>query len=574
MGRVFAYLRPMMWRIIIGLSLKFTGTIMDLLLPWVLAHIVDVVIPRGEIQPVLLWGSAMLAFSILGLLTSALSNRWASRVARETTRQIRHDLFARIAYLSSAQVDAFTVPSLISRMTSDTYNVHQVIGMMQRIGFRAPILLLGGILITLTLDPVLTLLMVLLLPFIGITVFWTSRRGRPLFNQVQLTADRLVRVVRENIAGVRVIKALSKEEYEKQHFDEVNRQMMQRQQKASMNMAVISPSVNLVLNTGLVLMLLLGAWRVNNGTSEVGKIIAFLSYFTIILNAMLSVTRVLTMYAKASASAERIVEVLDTPADLTQIPQPEPTAPSDECIRFEDVGFSYTKKGENISHISFVLKRGETLGIIGPTGAGKSTIVALMLRLYEADSGSITIDGRDIRSYELHELRQKFGVVFQNDALFADTIGENINLGRKLSMEEIQRAATTAQAAEFIEDGRGYRGDVAIKGANLSGGQKQRLLVARALAAGPEILILDDSSSALDYKTDATLRGEIAQKHPGVTSIIIAQRISSLRHADHILVLEDGETLGYGTHKQLMESCEIYQEISKIQMGDGADEEQ
>lgn len=569
MRRIFAYLRPHVWKITIGLSFKFTGTIMDLLLPWALAHIVDVVIPAGDIRLVLLWGGAMLAFSVTGLVTSILANRSASRVARDTTRQIRHDLFTRISYLSSAQVDSFTVPSLISRMTSDTYNIHQVIGMMQRIGFRAPILLLGGILITLTLDPMLTLLLVSLLPFMGLTVYFISRRGTPLFNDVQKSADRLVRVVRENIAGVRVIKALSKEGYEREHFDEINRQMMGREQRASLNMAVIKPSMNLVLNVGLVLVIVVGAYRVNAGTSEVGKIMAFLSYFTIILNAMLSITRVLTMYSKASASANRIVEVLDTPEDLAQLPPASPE--TSDCLCFEDVSFSYRKKEANISHISFSVLHGETLGIIGPTGAGKTTIIALLLRLYDADSGRVLVDGRDVRSYSPHELRNKFGVVFQNDVLFEDTIGENIRLGRQLTMEQIESAARSAQAAEFIEDGRGYQGDVAIKGANLSGGQKQRLLIARALAAGPGILILDDSSSALDYKTDATLRQEIAAHYKGTTSVIIAQRVSSIRHADHILVLEDGGMLGYGTHEELMRTCPVYQEISRIQMGDGAD---
>ncbi len=324
MRRIFHYLRPQAGRIALGLSFKFTGTIMDLLLPWVLAHMIDVVIPQQDLSLVLRWGAAMLVFSIAGWCTSILANRMASRVAKETTRRLRHDLFARIARLSSAQIDRFTIPSLISRMTSDTYNIHQVIGMMQRIGFRAPILLLGGILITLTLDPVLTLVLLFLLPFMGLLVFLISRRGTGLFTQVQQSADRLVRVVRENIAGVRVIKALSKENYEKEHFEGVNRQMMEREQRAARNMAVINPSSNLIMNLGLVLVILTGAFRVNAGTSEVGTIVAFLSYFTIILNAMMSITRVITMYSKASASAQRIVEVLDTPPDLLQMEEAPP----------------------------------------------------------------------------------------------------------------------------------------------------------------------------------------------------------------------------------------------------------
>ena len=438
MRRIFHYLRPQAGRIALGLSFKFTGTIMDLLLPWVLAHMIDVVIPQQDLSLVLRWGAAMLVFSIAGWCTSILANRMASRVAKETTRRLRHDLFARIARLSSAQIDRFTIPSLISRMTSDTYNIHQVIGMMQRIGFRAPILLLGGILITLTLDPVLTLVLLFLLPFMGLLVFLISRRGTGLFTQVQQSADRLVRVVRENIAGVRVIKALSKEHYEKEHFEGVNRQMMEREQRAARNMAVINPSSNLIMNLGLVLVILTGAFRVNAGTSEVGTIVAFLSYFTIILNAMMSITRVITMYSKASASAQRIVEVLDTPPDLLQMEE-APAGDSGFRVVFEDVSFSYNKKEDNLSHISFALRPGETLGVIGPTGAGKSTLVSLLLRLYDPDKGRILVDGRDVRSYSLHTLRQKFGVVFQNDALFEDTIGENIRLGRNLSMDQIEK---------------------------------------------------------------------------------------------------------------------------------------
>ncbi len=399
MGRVFHYLRPYVWRIAGGLSLKFTGTIMDLLLPWALAHIVDVVIPRKDMGQVLLWGLFMLLFSGAGLVTSVLANRSASRVARDATRRIRHDLFARIAHLSSAQVDRFTIPSLISRMTSDTYNIHQVIGMMQRIGFRAPILLLGGVLITLTLDPVLTLVLVALLPFMGGAVFFISRRGTPLYQNVQRAADQLVRGVRENIAGVRVIKALSKEDYERRHFENANRQMMEREQKAALNMAFLRPTMNMVLNLGLVLVIAVGALRVNAGTSEVGKIMAFLSYFTIILNAMLSITRVLTMYSKASASAARIVEVLDAPPDLE--PQPLPPTPGTARIRFEDVSFSYQKKELDLSHISFALEPGETLGIIGPTGAGKSTIVSLLL---SGDSALFDETVSALRQYALSYL--------------------------------------------------------------------------------------------------------------------------------------------------------------------------
>lgn len=570
MKRILSYIKPHLATMSLGFAFKFIGTIMDLLIPWVLAHIIDDVIPQEKLSLVYLWGGGMLIFSAGAWITNILANRMASKVARESVRAMRHDLFERISYLSSNQIDRFTIPSLISRMTTDTYNIHQMIGMMQRMGVRAPILLLGGICITLTLDPVLTLALIITLPFMGGTVYYISRRGVPLFRKMQVAADELVRVVRENISGTRVVKALSKGDFETQRFEKTNANMTRCEQKATMNMALVKPFMNLILNFGLILVILIGAFRVNAGTSQVGKIMAFLTYFTVILNAMLSITRVITMYSKASASANRITEVLNTVPDQ-EIMLDSKTQDEDH-ICFHDVSFSYNHKEDNLSHISFSLKKGETLGIIGPTGAGKSTILALLLRFYDATEGTITINGRDIRSYDLHSLRGRFGVVFQNDTLFEGNIEQNILLGRAFSKKEVREAAASSQALEFIEDHRDFQSEVAIKGANLSGGQKQRLLIARALLGHPEILILDDSSSALDYKTDAALRAQLRTMFRNTTTIIVAQRISSIRHADHILVLEDGKILGYGTHEELMRSCELYHEISKMQMGEESNE--
>jgi ATP-binding cassette subfamily B protein len=379
----------------------------------------------------------------------------------------------------------------------------------------------------------------------------------------------MVRVVRENAAGIRVIKALSKTEDEKRHFDSVNKQLIQSEKKASMTMASISPAMNLLLNMGLTLVVLVGAMRVNGGLGEVGEIVAFTSYFTIILNAMMTITRIFTMYSKASASANRIGEVLSTPEEMTAQPETQVVSQDDHIV-FDHVSFSYGKKEDNLTDIDFSIKRGETLGIIGPTGAGKSTIAQLLLRFYDVDKGEIRIGGRNIREFDPGALREKFGVVFQNDVLFEDTIAENIRLGRKIEKESLEKAAKYAQAADFIAEREGYGSELAIKGANLSGGQKQRVLIARALAGDPEILILDDSSSALDYKTDASLRNDIRTHYSHTTTILIAQRVSTVMRCDHIMVLDDGKMVGYGTHAELMESCELYKEIERIQMG-GAD---
>ena len=556
---------------ILGLIIKFTGTIMDLLLPWILAYTIDEIVPMRNVRLILIWGIVMIFCSVVALVTNIIANRMASKVAKAATEAIRYDLFAKISYLSCRQVDDFTVSSLESRLTSDTYNIHQLLGRMQRLGVRAPILLLGGIFVTLALEPVLSLVLILILPFIGLLVYLVSKKGIPLYTGLQQAVDALVRTVRENIAGIRVIKALSKTEYEKQRFSGVNAEVAEREKKAGITMAITNPMMNLLLNMGLTLVVIVGAYRVNSGLTQPGKIIAFLTYFTIILNAMLSITRMFVMYSKGSASADRICQVLDTPEGLKL--EPENHVDDGYHITFDHVSFSYHKDKSSIEDISFTLKQGETLGIIGPTGSGKSTLIRLLLRLYDTDKGEIRICGDDIRSIPPKELHTKFGIVFQNDVLFADTIAANIDFGRGLSREQISAAAEHAQAKEFIDSLQdGYEHMLAIKSSNLSGGQKQRLLISRALAAQPEILILDDSSSALDYKTDSLLRKALAHNFREITTIVIAQRISSIMHADHILVLEDGKALGYGTHEQLLQSCGSYREISLSQLGGGGNE--
>lgn len=567
MKNLFSYLRPYLGRISLGMFIKFFGTIMDLLLPWILAYMIDEVIPKSDIPLIFIWGGVMLVCSFIAIAGNIIANRMAAWVARSVTRKLRHDLFAKIFTLSNRQIDRVTIPSLVARMTTDTYHVHHFVGMIQRIGIRAPILLLGGILVTLTLDPVLTLVLVSILPLITAMVYFVSKKGVPLYTGLQLSVDKLIRVVRENITGIRVIKALSKTEYEKRRFDDINREVAQNEQKAGITMATTNPMMDFFLNIGLSLVIIAGAYRVNSDITEPGKILAFLSYFTIILNAMLSVTRIFVMYSKGSASANRIMQVMEIEEDMKQLPSPKEDSPYH--ISFRDVSFSYNGARDNLSHISFDLMQGETLGIIGATGSGKTTVINLLMRFYDANQGKILIHGENVNSMEIGQLRQKFGVVFQNDVLFADTIAENIRFGRELSDETVRSAIRSAQAEEFISAfPEKAQKELTVNGSNLSGGQKQRVLIARALAGNPEILILDDSSSALDYKTDALFRQAVKENFADTTTIIVAQRISSIMQADRILVLDDGATIGYGTHEELMESCPVYQEISQSQMGD------
>jgi len=563
---------------IVGFVIKFGGTLMDLLLPWILAHIIDEVVPQNNINKVLLWGVAMFFCALFAVLGNVIANRMAAAVARDATRVLRNDLFEKITSLSFNQMDSFTEASLISRMTSDTYNIHNVIGRMQRLGVRAPILLIGGIALTMTLDPILSLILVASLPLLGVVVFFVSKKGIPLYIEQQSTADLLVRKVRESIIGIRVIKALSKTDYEEQQFEKINAKVVSKEKKAAIVMAITNPVMNFLLNMGWVLLIIVGASRVNVGLTKPGTIIAFLTYFTIILNAMLSITNLFVLFSKATASANRIEEVLDTCEDLKQVEKVYDSSESNlykkaeesYMIEFDHVSFSYNKNYNSIEGVSFTLKKGQTLGIIGATGSGKTTIINLLMRFYDVDSGLIKIDGKDIREYSHDEFYMMFGAVFQNDTLFEDTIYENINLGRDLSAAQVEKAAEYAQILDHIKLMKnGFDADVSIKGANLSGGQKQRILIARALANHPKILILDDSSSALDYKTDAKLRNSIKKNFVDTTTLIVAQRVSSVMNSDMIIVVDEGKMVGKGTHEELLLTCQEYREISDLQLGKG-----
>ena len=588
MRTVYKYIKPVLWPMIGGLTLKFIAAMFDLTIPYFLETIIDKAAPTGQINQVLVWGVVMLVCSVLALVTNVTANRMAVRNTSKVTKTLRHDLFAKISHLSARKTDEFTVSSLISRLTTDSYNVNDMLVRVQRIGVRAPFLLIGGIIITLTLDPVLTLVLVAMLPIIAVVVYFVTKYSVPIYTHCQQILDKLVRTVQENATGVRVIKALGKGEHERKRFDNVNAGLANENKKAGVIMAITNPAATIVLNIGLTLVVIVGARRVNSGLTEPGTILAFLSYFTIILNAMLGITRVFVICSKGSASAKRIESVLLAEDDMPILPEEE-NAQTENAdaphIEFRGVTFSYNKKEEtdglrseerdyiknNLTDISFTLNRGQTLGIIGATGSGKSTIVNLLIRFYDPDKGTVLVDGRDVRCISREELCKKFGIAFQNDFIMANSIFENISFGRELTEEQVNRAIVLAQAKQMIDElpeGTGYR--LTARGTNISGGQKQRMLIARAVAAEPEILILDDSSSALDYKTDASLRKALHSSLPDTTTVIIAQRISSIMNADLILVLDEGSIIGRGRHSELMESCPEYKLIADTQMGGAA----
>lgn len=555
---------------LLGFTFKFGGSVMELFLPMLLSYIIDDVTPTGNKKMIYFCGFLMFFCSCLAILGNIAANRIAAHVGRDSTEKLRNDLFRRISYLSARQMDYFTVPSLESRLTSDTYNIHTMVGRIQRLGVRAPCLLIGGITVAFTLEPVLTLLIIATMPFIAFSVYYITKKSIPMYEDQQTENDNMTRVVRENVQGIRIIKALGKEESETVRFDGCNSALNHAEKKASLTTSLTSPLMNVFLNLGLVSVIVVGAYRVNAGLSETGKIIAFTSYFTIILNALMSVTKMFVISSRGIASAKRIGEVLDTPYDMEAdekyrvIP-----AVSHPKIEFEHVSFSYNGVRNDIDDVSFTLGENETLGIIGPTGSGKTTLIALLMRQYDCDSGRVLIDGQDVRAMTKKEISAKFGAAFQNDFLFSDTIGANIDFMRGISEDEIKRGAENAQADKFIsEKPGGYDFELSIKGANLSGGQRQRVILSRALSASPEILVLDDSSSALDYATDAALRKAIRENYAHkTTSVIVAQRISSIMHSDLILVLEDGRVTGRGKHEELMKNCALYREISESQMG-------
>lgn len=659
MKKIIEYLQPLYGRMAAGFGIKLVGTVMDLAIPWILAHMIDEIVPTKDQRRILLWGVGMAVCAVIALLGNVIANRRASAVARDATRRIRHDLFDKIEHLSARQLDELGIPSLISRLTSDTYNVNQTIGRIQRLGVRAPILLTGGVIVTMLLDIRLSMVLIATLPLLALGVWLISKKGISLYAGVQQNVDKMVRTVRDDVTGIRVIRALSQGEYECEHFGKDSEELSYSQIHADSVMAATNPMMQLLLNLGLTAVVVFGAYWVNMGVTKPGSIIAFLTYFTIILNAMMSVNKMFVMLSQATASADRIERVLNLPPE--EIQNGLPKIQTDAVIVFDDVCFSYketeeetsqmqqtdqlgskragkqeksemqcaekkkqsgmlqisgkelyemqqvTKKVEtgrgqaaekeepgmqqetekkqretqkraeklqpadcyDLSHISFQLKKGQTLGVIGATGSGKTTLIQLLQRFYPVNAGAIYVNGENVAGMEEQKLHSLFGVAFQSDAFFAGIIYDNIDLGRGLPREEIEKAARCAQAEEFIlEKEAGYQSEVHAKAANLSGGQKQRLLIARALAGNPSILILDDSSSALDYRTDAAMRNAVRKEYPDTTMILVAQRVSSVRNADLILVLEEGHAAGLGTHEELMEKCFLYQEISRIQTGE------
>ena len=423
--------------VVLAVFIKLLASLAELAIPYIFEHIVDNVVPSGELPPVILWGLAMFAAAIVCRTLNVTANRKAVDNAHRISYAVRQELFVKTSNLTGAQFDSFGLPSLISRMTSDSYNVQSAVQQFQTLCVRAPMLLVGGMIVTLVMDAHLALILVIMLPFLIAVILFVSSRGIPLYKKVQAKLDVIVRVMRENITGIRVVKALSKEDYEKRRFAAANDDMTKSDIRAATIMAVPGPFMQLCLNTGLTLVVLIGAGRVNEGLMKPGVILAFLTYFNMISMGVMGLSRIFMTMSKASASADRIDAVLQTETDEDVLPEEQGLKPSgSEFIRFEHVDFSYGEgdgdsagfaggqREKALEDISFAVEKGGSLGIIGPTGCGKSTIVSLLMHFYDASSGGVFVDGRDVRSYEKDELRRRFGAAFQNDMIFQDTLRE------------------------------------------------------------------------------------------------------------------------------------------------------
>ena len=563
------YIKPHILYIIFTLLIKFIATYVELWIPSLMEIMLRAETATAGWRTVLLYGGLMVLCAVACLVLNITANRMTAFSSGKITRKIRHDLFQKLQSLSARQMDELTISSAESRLTSDTYNVNVMLTRLQRMGVRAPILLVGGVIMMITMDLPLAMILIGLMPIIVTVVLLVTRKSIPMHTRQQEVLDTVVQVVQENITGARVVKALSKGQYEKGRFEVVNKELADVGQRAGMITSITGPVTTAVLNIGLTLVVLVGAFRVNSGGIPPSVIVASLQYFIMILNATVMVSRIFVLWGKGEASAKRVAEVLAMPEDLQVEPasQREENAPH---IEFRNVSFSYTGVEKNIENLSFTLEHGQTLGILGGTGSGKSTIINLLLRLYDVDSGEIRIDGQNIKTIPAETLRAKFGMVFQNDFITEGTIAHNIRFFRDISDEALAEAAACAQAEFIAEKEGGMDAEVVIRGNNLSGGQKQRLLIARSLASHPEILVLDDASSALDYRTDANLRRALRENYRDTTTVLVTQRVSSLKHAELILVLDDGQVIGMGNHETLMQSCEEYQLVAKTQMSEDA----
>jgi ATP-binding cassette, subfamily B, multidrug efflux pump len=559
---------------ITGATFKFMEVIFELLLPTVMALIINRGVDGKNTSYVLKMGAVMIGMAILGYCCALVCQYLASRASQGFGTLLRDAVFRRILDFSGTQIDEFGAPTLTNRITNDVNQLQSWVAMMIRLIPRAPFICVGSIVMSFFLNPRLALILLASTPAFGLIIFLITKNAAPLYRRYQQMLDRIADSLRENLSGVRVIRAFSKTETETRRFAACNDTLTETGYSIGNISALFNPLTSLVVNVVILLILWVGGIHISLGNLSQGQIIAFLNYVNQILYALLVVSNLIILLTKSMASAGRINEILDTESGMV-FPSAEmapASVPDIPAVRFDNVSFGYNRTGEKaLEGIRLDVRKGETLGIIGGTGSGKTTLVSLISRAYDTDEGNVLVDGVNVRDYPAETLRKKVGIVPQKALLFTGTVAENIRWGRAdAPMEKVLEASRTAQAEEFIETlPEGYGTPVERGGANLSGGQRQRVTIARALVADPEILILDDASSALDYLTDARLRAAIRKQSSGMTVLIVSQRVGAVRSADRIVVLEDGKIVGIGPHKALLKDCPTYRDICLSQLSDG-----
>lgn len=579
MFRLAIYLKAYKKESILGPLFKLLEAILELLLPTIVALIVNHGIGNRDTSYVMKMGGLMVIMSLLGFGSSLICQHYAARASQGFGTTLRNKLFKHVSTLSFAELDRFGTPSLINRITNDVNQMQVAVAMLIRLVIRAPFICIGAIIMAMLLDFRLSLVLIAAAPVFAVILYLIITKSAPLYRLYQKKLDKVALVLSENLSGVRVIRAFAKRQAEKKRFREASDDITATAIRVGRVSALLSPVTTLVVNAAIIAVLWVGGIHIHSGTLSSGEIIAFINYATQILLALIVVSNLIILFTKAASSAARINEVLDTTASVTNPEHPlnlsQASKPETPAIVFDHVTFGYNATGDPaLKDVSVSILRGETVGIIGGTGSGKSTFVNLIPRFYDVMSGEVRIDGVNVKDYDLSDLRSKIGVVPQKALLFSGTIADNIRMGAEhASEDQVKRAAAVAQAEEFIAKlPDGYGTLVSRGGINLSGGQKQRLTIARAVAANPEILILDDASSALDFATDAALRRSLKEYSLGMTVLLVSQRVSTIRQADHIIVLEDGRIAGIGTHEQLRQDCEAYREICASQLSDSEEE--
>lgn len=559
---------------IIGPLCKLFEAILELLVPMVMASIIDVGVKNGDSGYVLQMGGALVLLGVVGLLSALVCQYLASKASQGVGTKIRRELFAHINSLSHAELDKLGTPSLITRITNDINQVQQTVAMGIRLLTRAPFIVVGALVMAMTINMEMSIIFFIAALLIGLTLYFIMTRSIPIFSAIQKKLDKIGLISRENLSGNRVIRAFSKQKSEKERIDTATEDLAKTSIRVSRLSALLSPVTYAVTNIAIIAIIWFGAINVDNGNGMLsGDIIALVNYMTQILLAMIVVANLVFLITKASASAARINEIFETQPSVVETNHENIKISTDintPKISFENVSFNYDDGDDELSNISFDIKRGQTVGIIGGTGCGKSTLINLIPRFYDVKEGCVSVDGRNVKDYPFVQLRSQIGIVPQQSILFSGTIRDNMKWQNKNATdEEIINALKIAQAYEFVSKlPKGLDSRVEQGGKNFSGGQRQRLCIARAITGNPDILMLDDSFSALDFATDAALRKALKESTSNMTVIIVTQRCSTIKNADLILVLDDGELVGKGTHEELFENCETYREICLSQLNE------